>query len=117
MIKERYPVANLDGISIKTFYDSVTKTVYLWRDYTKVYPDGTKYNQQWALGEIPYDENFVSNLSEIITNVSLGYVRCSYCGKWIPIEESFHFVPAGCTCRDCYDKGVEGEKEFLSMCD
>lgn len=117
MVDVSYPVPNQKGITIKTLFDAGTKTVHLWRNYTKTYSDGSFTIQQWALGTIPYDENFVSNLSEIITKVSLGLVRCSYCGKWIPIEESFHFVPAGCTCRDCYDEGVKGEQEFLSMCD
>ena len=48
-------------------------------------------------------------------NASKGLVCCNYCGDWIPIEESQHYIPATVTCNkpECKHKASAEEEDFF----
>lgn len=112
-----YPVPGMNNVTVVALFDYQKKVVHLWRDEVENISSRTKGHYQWSLGELPFDNNFATNLSDVINKISQGLVRCCYCGKWIPLKESHWFVPAGCSCHDCYDKGKVDEADYFSYGD
>jgi len=118
MIKSCYfSVPGKPNLAVSAAFYEEEKLVHLWRIETGKRSEFVPYRIEQSLGEIPLDENTNKTISDFIDKVSKGLVRCCYCGKWIPESESEHHVPAGCSCRDCRDKGRKDEAEYLSYND
>ena len=45
-----------------------------------------------------------------------GYVLCNFCKDWIPYEDAYLYVPAGCACKkeSCIAEAKAAEKDFFS---
>lgn len=89
--------------------------------YRIKYFDGQPEADFTSLGSSEYnlgvfDKFQYEEAREAFFKATKGLVKCSVCGKWVPIEESLRFVPAMVTCKDekCKAKGEAQEKDFFS---
>ena len=74
-------------------------------------------SEQIALGEFCEDEK--AQMQECFEKACNNLVRCNYCGKWMPYEESVQVLPAGRSCTDviCRTRGEAASAAFLKVCD